>query len=92
MEERIIELETRISYQDHMIGELNDVVTSQQKQIDRLEKQVQRMEQHLKGRAVPGWPVTMKRRLRRTTDLMPVSVPVKQGYSCRIPKAGVRYV
>jgi len=49
MEERIIELETKISYQDHLIGELNDVVTSQQKQIDRLEKQVRRMEQHLKG-------------------------------------------
>lgn len=54
MEERIIELETRISYQDHMIGELNDVVTSQQKQIDRLEKQVQRMEQHLKGASGSG--------------------------------------
>ena len=54
MEERIIELETKISYQDHIIGELNDVVTSQQKQIDRLEKQVRRMEQHLKGLAGSG--------------------------------------
>lgn len=54
MEERIIELETKISYQDHLIGELNDVVTSQQKQIDKLEKQVRRMEQHLKGLAGSG--------------------------------------
>jgi len=49
MEERIIELETKISYQDHIIGELNDVVTSQQKQIDRLEKQMHRMQEHLKA-------------------------------------------
>ena len=54
MEERIIELETKVSYQDHIIGELNDVVTSQQQQIDRLEKQVRRMEQHLKGLAGSG--------------------------------------
>jgi len=51
MEERLIELETKISYQDHLIGELNDVVTRQQNQIDRLEKAMRKMIDHLK---VPG--------------------------------------
>lgn len=49
MEERLIELETKISYQDHLIGELNDVVTRQQKQIDRLEKAMSRLHEQMKG-------------------------------------------
>jgi SlyX protein len=38
LEQRIIELETRLSYQDHTIEQLNEVVTAQQRQIDRLEQ------------------------------------------------------
>jgi SlyX protein len=49
MEKRIIELETKLSYQDHMIQELNDVVTGQQKQIDALEVELRRIREHLKG-------------------------------------------
>jgi len=48
MQERLIELETRIAYQDHIIGELNDVVTRQQQQIDQLERSVEQLRQHLK--------------------------------------------
>ncbi len=48
MENRIVELETKISYQDHTIAQLNEVVTSQQQQIDQLEKAVERLRQHLK--------------------------------------------
>jgi len=48
MEERLIELETKISYQDHIIGELNDVVTRQQQQIDRLEKEMRQVREHMK--------------------------------------------
>lgn len=48
LENRIIELETKISYQDHTIQELNDVVTSQQQQIDQLEKNVNKLSEHLK--------------------------------------------
>ena len=54
MEERLIELETKISYQDHIIGELNDVVTRQQKQIDQLEKAINRMREHLKSGSDSG--------------------------------------
>lgn len=36
LEERITSLETRISFQDHTIDQLNSVVTNQQNQIDDL--------------------------------------------------------
>lgn len=37
-EERLETLETKISYQDQTIAELNSIVFEQQKAIDRLEK------------------------------------------------------
>jgi len=49
MDERLTELETKISYQEHLLGELNDVVTRQQRQIDRLEKELKRVQTHLKA-------------------------------------------
>jgi len=49
LENRIIELETKISYQDHTIQELNEVVTGQQGQIDQLEKNVNKLSEHLKA-------------------------------------------
>lgn len=36
-EERIMELEIRAAYQDDLLQTLNDIVTRQQQQIDRLE-------------------------------------------------------
>ncbi|NWF36696.1 SlyX family protein [Mariprofundus sp. KV] len=54
MEERLIELETKISYQDHLIGELNDVVTRQQNQIDRLEKAMSRLHEQMKSGSDSG--------------------------------------
>jgi SlyX protein len=49
LEHRMIELETKISYQDHMIQELNDVIVSQQRQIDALQQQLVRVRDHLKS-------------------------------------------
>lgn len=37
-EERFIDLETRIAYQENLIQELNDVVTKQQMTIDQMER------------------------------------------------------
>jgi len=54
MKDRLIELETKISYQDHIIGELNEVVTRQQDQIDRLEKDMKQLWQHLKQSSSTG--------------------------------------
>jgi len=40
MNNRLENLETKISYQEHLIQELNDVVVMQQKQIDGLERKL----------------------------------------------------
>jgi len=37
-DERIVDLEVRLAFQDDLIGELNDVLCRQQDQIDRLQK------------------------------------------------------
>ena len=47
MDERLAELETRVTFQDQTIQELNEVVTRQQVQIDRLAKEVAALRLHL---------------------------------------------
>lgn len=36
MEDRVIELESKLAFQEEMINELNEVITDQQKQLDML--------------------------------------------------------
>lgn len=38
MKDRLIELETRMAYQDATLQQLNDIVTAQQQRIDQLER------------------------------------------------------
>lgn len=38
MEDRFIDLETRIAYQEATLRDLNDVIAQQQRQIERLEQ------------------------------------------------------
>lgn len=40
MNDDIVDLQTRLAFQDGLLEQLNEVVTSQQKQIDRLESQI----------------------------------------------------
>lgn len=47
--EQVIELQTKIVYQEHLLQELNEVMIHQQGQIDRLEQQMQRMRDFLKN-------------------------------------------
>jgi len=49
LNEQIIELETKSSYQEHLIQELNEVVVEQQKQIDALQASMQRMSDYFKN-------------------------------------------
>lgn len=42
-EQRIISIETKIAYQEDTIAQLNDVVCTQQSQIDTLERQMQQL-------------------------------------------------
>jgi len=48
LEEQLIELQTRFAYQEHLLQELNGVVTTQQRQIDRLVLELARIRDHLK--------------------------------------------
>ena len=47
MEERLAELEMRVTFQDQTIQELNDVVTRQQAQIDRLVRELESLKSHV---------------------------------------------
>jgi SlyX protein len=40
MNERLVELEVRVAFQEHTLQELNEVVTRQQQQIDRLTQEL----------------------------------------------------
>lgn len=59
-DERLIELETRIAYQDETLRELNEAVSRQQLDIARLERQVLALQSRLaalveaSGREAPG--------------------------------------
>ncbi|MBF0281945.1 MAG: SlyX family protein [Zetaproteobacteria bacterium] len=46
LELRVVELESKISFQDHTIGELNEVITDQQKMIDSILKRIKQLEQN----------------------------------------------
>jgi len=40
MENRIIDLESKLAFQDETIHELNEVITDQQKQLDELREEI----------------------------------------------------
>ncbi|MDQ6959280.1 MAG: SlyX family protein [Mariprofundaceae bacterium] len=42
-EERIVELETKLSFQEHLIQELNEALTHQQQQLDALQHRLDTM-------------------------------------------------
>jgi SlyX protein len=41
MENRLIELETRVAFQDSTLQQLNDVVVRQQRDLDRLQRELE---------------------------------------------------
>lgn len=51
MKERIVELETRVAFQDKTIQELSDIVAGQQQQIDKLTRGFEGMQIELKSLA-----------------------------------------
>lgn len=54
-EERLVEIETKLAHQEHLVEQLNDVVTTQQKIIMRLEERF----------------ASLAERLRSITDALP---------------------
>jgi len=48
-DKRMMSLETKVSYQEYMIQELNEVLISQQKQISLLQDHLTRIQEQLKS-------------------------------------------
>ena len=46
--DRLVELETRVAFQDHLLNELNDVVTAQGRELQALQQQLARAMADLK--------------------------------------------
>ena len=46
--ERLNELETRLAFQDHTVGELNDVVTAQALRMAQLERELTLLKEQMK--------------------------------------------
>lgn len=55
MEERLIELESRLAFQEHTLQDLNDIVAAQQQEISILRQALQELDRRL--RAVTPQPV-----------------------------------
>ncbi|MGA9033757.1 MAG: SlyX family protein [Sulfuricaulis sp.] len=51
MNERLTELEVRVAFQDQTIQDLNEVVTRQQREIDRLVRELETVKSLLAGLA-----------------------------------------
>lgn len=56
--ERLIDIETKLAFQEDTVQALNDVVCRQQKQIDQLEAQVRRLAERLKQLAEAQTPAS----------------------------------
>ena len=46
--DRLVELETRMAFQDHLLNELNDVVTAQGRELQAMQQQLARAVADLK--------------------------------------------
>ena len=55
-EARLVDIETKLAHQEHLLEQLNDVVTKQQENIMRLEERYQIVAQRLRaiGEAMPA--------------------------------------
>ena len=49
MEERLIEMETKLAFQETTVQKLNEVVTQQQNQIDILQAAIQELHERMKS-------------------------------------------
>lgn len=49
MEDRLIELETRVAFQDDLLHQLNEIVSRQSVELDSLILQMRRMQERLEG-------------------------------------------
>lgn len=55
-EDRLTEIEIKLSYQEDLVQELNTLVYQQQKRIDHLEKLCAALAEHIRGQSEPASP------------------------------------
>lgn len=51
--ERLVDLETRVAFQEHALQEMSDVVARQQTEIDRLMRLLKEIQDRLRGISAP---------------------------------------
>ena len=51
--ERLVELETRVAFQEHALQEMGDVIARQQTEIDRLTRLLKEIQDRLRGISAP---------------------------------------
>ena len=51
LEDRVTELEIKFSHQDHLVDELNKIITNQQMSIDKLINEIQNLKISIEGNA-----------------------------------------
>jgi len=51
MEDRLIDIESRLAFQEHTLQALNDVIAHQQQEIDHLTRQLQHAQEQLRNLA-----------------------------------------
>ena len=49
LEDRITDLEIKFSHQDHLVDELNKIITNQQMSIDKLIKEIENLKISIEG-------------------------------------------
>ena len=49
LEEQIIDLQSRLAHQDHSLQELNEVVTSQQRELDRVTRALRTLSEQFRS-------------------------------------------
>lgn len=59
-EDRLAEIEIKLTYQEDLVQELNTLVYQQQKRIAHLEKCCEALVEHIRGLAEPGAPRSLR--------------------------------
>jgi SlyX protein len=53
VQQRLVDLETRVAFQEHALQEMSDVVARQQTEIDRLTRLLKEIQDRLRGISAP---------------------------------------
>jgi SlyX protein len=56
-DKRLEDLEIRVTHQDKIISDLNDVITAQWKKIETLERQLRRLDEEVQALDMPDTPI-----------------------------------